>query len=408
VAALVVVVHHCVLTLPSLARQQQAPDPTSRAWWLTYTPLHLPWAGGEAVLVFFVLSGLVLTLPFGPATPAATWWAYYRKRLVRLYVPVAAAVVVTGVLVALVPRRADGGVSWWTAAHAVRPTVGALAHDALLLDGTGWLNSALWSLEYEVWFSLLLPVFVVVTRRLALPLWVSVPVALWGVGWAASIGHELLSYMFVFAVGALMAGGREDLEVWCGRISLSRRRRPAWAAVTAAGLALLLGEWWLRLVVSDRTLWLPVGRPVGVLGAAVVVTCCAWGPGRTALERRVPQWLGLVSFSLYLVHEPLVVSIATLTGPTPRGMLVTVLLGVPAALLAARGFHRWVERPSQRLASWAGRPTGRRRAASRGGTDTVVLPATSTHPCPPGCEPLPLGNHRGAVSAVAGTSEGER
>jgi hypothetical protein len=44
-AAFIVVVHHCVLALPSLADQLDGPDRSSPAWWMTYTPAHLLWAG---------------------------------------------------------------------------------------------------------------------------------------------------------------------------------------------------------------------------------------------------------------------------------------------------------------------------------------------------------------------------
>jgi hypothetical protein len=68
VAALIVVVHHTLLTVPSLSVAYFLDGPAavrgSKAWWLSWTPLHLIWAGGEAVIVFFVLSGFVLALPY--------------------------------------------------------------------------------------------------------------------------------------------------------------------------------------------------------------------------------------------------------------------------------------------------------------------------------------------------------
>jgi peptidoglycan/LPS O-acetylase OafA/YrhL len=356
VAALVVVVHHAALTLPSLALQNQLPDRSSPAWWLAYTPLHLGWAGGEAVLVFFVLSGLVLALPHLREPRRGTWLPYYLKRAVRLYVPVAVAVVVTGLVVTLVPRVVQPGWSWWMAAHAVQPDAHLLAHDAGLLAGTGWLNSALWSLRYEVFFSLFLPVFVVLARRLGASLWLSVPFALWGIGWAVSAGHELISFMFVFAVGVLLAQRLPTLRAWADRIDRSRRRRLAWLALGLAAPTLLLTEWWLKLLTGDWTLWLPLGRPGGVLGAAVLVFCVLHcRPVRAIAESRPAQWLGTVSFSLYLVHEPLVVSVATMTPPTPRGLLVTLSVGVPLSLGAAMIFFHLVERPSMRLAATVGR-----------------------------------------------------
>lgn len=391
-AALVVVLHHCALSLPALAAQQQLPDRTATAWWVTYTPVHLVWAGGEAVLVFFVLSGLVLALPHLREPRAGTWLPYYLKRAVRLYVPVAAAVVVTGVVVSLVPRIADAGWSWWMNAHAVPVRLSVLAHDAALLGGTGWLNSALWSLKYEVFFSLFLPVFVVLARSLTAPLWISVPLALWGVGWAASISHELLSYMFVFAVGVLLAQRLTSLARCADRIARSAVSGAIWALIGVGGALLLLSEWWLKQFAADWTLWVPVGRPASVLGAAIGVFCFLHCPPVRAIgNSRVVQWLGTVSFSLYLVHEPIVVSVAAMNAPTVRGLAVTVLVAPALSLLAAVVFFRVVERPSQRLAGWVGR-LARRRVAEQAPTAVAVpLPGgwdgaargTSYHPPAP-------------------------
>ena len=383
-AALVVVIHHCALTLPALANQNQAPDRSSAAWWLTYTPLHLVWAGGEAVLVFFVLSGLVLALPHLRTPQPGTWLPYYVKRAVRLYVPVAAAVVLTGIVVTLVPRVAGPGWSWWMADHAVPARVSVLVHDAGLLGGTGWLNSALWSLKYEVFFSLFLPVFVVVARQLTAPLWASVPLALWGSGWAASISHELLSYMFVFAVGVLLAQRLATLRAWGEQISRSAAASVAWMALGVAGVLLLLSEWWMKQFVSDWTLWLPVGRPAGVLGAAVLVFCflhCR--PLRAFGDTRTVQWLGTVSFSLYLVHEPIVVSVATMTPHTLRGLAVTLVVGIALSLVTAVLFHRLVEVPSQRLAGWLGRTVRHRVVPAAPVVAPVVGPTTVQLPARP-------------------------
>jgi peptidoglycan/LPS O-acetylase OafA/YrhL len=77
-----------LLTFPAFAEVQYgAPAQGLLITALSYTPLHLVWAGPEAVLVFFVLSGLVLSA----ATQGRSdfrWSAYYPSRLMRLYLPV--------------------------------------------------------------------------------------------------------------------------------------------------------------------------------------------------------------------------------------------------------------------------------------------------------------------------------
>lgn len=376
IAALVVVLHHCALTLPGPAAQYRDPDPSAPWAWLAYTPAHLLWAGGEAVLVFFVLSGLVLARPGVLGARRTDWVRYYRKRLVRLYVPVVAAVALTGAILVAVPRVVADWHSWWLDAHALPVSLVALAHDAFLLDDTGWSNSALWSLRYEVFFSLLLPLFIVLVRHLETPVWATVPWALFGIGWAASAGHELISYLFVFAVGVLLARGLPTLSRWGSRVGTLPAAGACWMALLVAAGGLLLTEWWLRLAAVDPTLWLPLGRPGATLGAAVLVFCCLHCPVvRHCCESRPLQWLGGISFSLYLVHEPLVVSVAVLAPSGRAGFALTTGIGLVVSLVAAVVFHRLVERPSQALAEWAGRVGRRRRTPVVGAAprDTVEM-----------------------------------
>jgi peptidoglycan/LPS O-acetylase OafA/YrhL len=66
-AAVVVLVHHALLAAPVFAAAYYGGSVADRvggmAWAFIYTPLHLIWAGTEAVYLFFVLSGVVLTFP---------------------------------------------------------------------------------------------------------------------------------------------------------------------------------------------------------------------------------------------------------------------------------------------------------------------------------------------------------
>ena len=376
-AALVVVVHHCALTYPSLAQQWFGPVRGAQTWWAAYSPLHLFWAGDEAVLVFFLLSGLVLARPLLAAPRPGTWPAYYRKRLVRLYVPVVAAVAATGVVLALVPRLGGPGWSWWMAAHVTTDgDLRGLLRDAVLLTGTDWRNSVLWSMRIEVWFSLLLPLFVVLARPLTVPLVVSVPVVLAAIGWAAAQGHDLLSHLLVFAVGVLLAQRLDVLAGWGTRLSAARGSGWAWTALVVAGLGALMAQWELKGLGAAPGAWVPVGRPVTVAGAALLVFCTLHCPAvRRFAELRFLQWLGALSFSLYLVHEPIVVSLATRAPATSSGLAVVLGVGLPVSLLAAVVFSRLVERPSRRLAGWAGRLGGPRPAAA---------PSAGTPPVAPG------------------------
>ena len=146
-------------------------DPTSHgwAWWVIFSPVHLVWDGTEAVFVFFVLSGYVLTLPMvGRRRDLAGWLAYYPQRLLRLYLPVFASVVLAVLSYVVVRRHVVTDATSWLSAHAGALTPAGVVHDLTLVRGTTWVNSALWSLKWEVVFSVLLPVYIaaaVVARR---------------------------------------------------------------------------------------------------------------------------------------------------------------------------------------------------------------------------------------------------
>ena len=165
-AALIVVAHHSLLTGRSFAAPYMGSGGgrfPAVQWWLTSTPLHIVWAGQEAVLVFFVLSGFALAC--ATEGRAISWPAYYSGRLVRLYLPVWAALGVGALAFELVPRVSSPHASWWLNDHAKPLTRGLLLHDALVVRGTNWLVSPLWSLKWEVLFSLLLPLAVVGASR---------------------------------------------------------------------------------------------------------------------------------------------------------------------------------------------------------------------------------------------------
>ena len=117
----------------------------------------------------------------------------------------------------------------------------------------------------------------------------------------------------------------------------------------AGSLVLLVGEWMMRPVFASGSLVNTLLSQLSLLGAAgLVLSAIAVRPVRSALEARPTQWLGRVSFSLYLVHMPILATLTFVLGDD-RWWLVAILT-LPLALLAAWGFHRIVERPSHRLA----------------------------------------------------------
>lgn len=343
VAALVVVFHHLLLTNKWYAdRIYQLPSTLPIRPWVSprtlveYSPLHLTYAGIEAVMTFFVLSGFVLV----PSVRRYGAHAYAVGRLLRLYIPIVGAAVLAAIWAGLYVGNHAHFASWWLNGHvpSVRPT--DVASSVWLLDGTGALNSALWSMRYEVMFSLVLPAllwrFAETPQRLRPYGRMALLLGLTGLG--ASLHFGILEYLPVFFLGVAL---RE--------IPVALRFRGALALLGASVLTLswTLAGFGLTLGAS----LLPVSQAIGAV--LLVQACRSGGVLAASLSTPIPQYLGRLSYSLYLVHSPLIflvwLRVGTVRGATSElwhGALLLV-----AALVVADLFHRTVERSALRVSA---------------------------------------------------------
>ncbi|MEJ1231390.1 MAG: acyltransferase [Galbitalea sp.] len=356
IAALVVVFHHVYqVARPYIEPTTNAWAPFSFWWWISATPIKLLSAGSEAVLVFFVLSGLVVPLPL-LGKSVRSWLGFYVSRLVRLYLPVWASLLLATFWINAFPHPASSVTagSWAADSNGTSTPIGLLFSEAGLVRGSFATNSVLWSLSWEVLFSLLLPLFIL-GARLVKRFWAPAVVLCTGLTLLGRYVHsDALLYLPVFFIGTLVAVNLEALRSWAEHF----RRRPyagvvGWG-VTTVSLLLIVAAWILRPVVSiNDTFWsFTIGAlvPFGALG--IVACAIVFGPVRSGLSMRIPQWLGKISFSLYLTHLPIIMVLVYLFGAW-NWVLVGVV-GVPVVLLVGQVFYRFVEAPSHRLAKRAG------------------------------------------------------
>ncbi len=343
VAALVVMLSHIVLaSVATLGTAAYLDLPALGAWKLVAnSPLAVVWAGSELVTVFFVLSAFVLTraaLRSGSGWRAAP---YYAGRLVRLYLPVWGSVALAAGLALVLTRPATvSGTDLWLSPFRAPVTFDMACHSLSLASAAPGapLNGALWSLHWEVLFSLALPL-----GLLAAPLLRRQPLPVLALALAAVVVAPrpgAVTYLAPFVVGTVLAL-REDAIV-AARTRLAGRR--VLALLAPSGVILLTADLWL----PDTTRGAGRGGALVIVGAALAVLTPLLDPRCAALLRRPAiQWLGRRSYSLYLVHEPIVVALAFALGGPSFWVLLPLAAG--ASLLAAALFHRLVERPSQRL-----------------------------------------------------------
>ena len=348
-------VHHSLLLSPPLANAYLNDRPTVGSWpWvLTDTPLHLIWAGTEAVFLFFVLSGFVLTLPAAQGR-RLNLQRYYPQRALRLYIPIALGAALALGLINAVARTVHPGASWWLNAHATTAGVGDAVRIGEAVYGTNYLNSAYWSLQWEVTFSIALPLFVIAMVRLRLWAPVSAAVLIVALVHSTHSSHHSWLYLPMFGLGALMAQQIGALD----RAGARLNAMPRWLQADLLMLAtvMLTYRWLVPLnhFAQDSQAFTTAALLVTLAGACAIVWIFASVDlGHRIGTNRVIAWLGKRSFSLYLVHEPIVVTTAFLLhGTTDAGLVLAIAL--PVSLLAAEIFGRLCEVPAHRLARYVG------------------------------------------------------
>jgi len=331
--------------------------------WLYATPLRLAVAGPAAVLLFFVLSGFVLTLtinsPKGP-----TYAPFAVARFARIWPPFAAAILASALLCFFLEARPVSGTSiWFNAAWSGGATAkNVLRH--LAMTGTGIdLDSPMWSLVHELRISIILPMLVILTKRggyasvIAAALFSLACVELNGL--VPQFSHEsswisTTIYIYFFVIGILLA-------LNAGRVTALLSAVPrGWIAglwvLALTGMAVAPADTSHVVTIGNGLLLLVDGLAAGLIVALSIIE----GRAAKILLSRVPSYLGRISYSLYLTHLVVIISLLHFVG-NRLPLQLTVAAAIPLAIVVADLCQRFIEGPSQRLgkllASRIGGPT---------------------------------------------------
>ncbi len=355
--------------------------------WLVITfPTRLLFAGHQAVVLFFVLSGFVLTLPIlrgkQPSYPI-----FLQKRLLRIYVPYFGALLLAlaGDLLFHGPTRT--GPSWpaiWAGQTWTEPVSGSLLlNHVLLLGNYNWsqINTAFWSLIVELRISLIIPLLataIVSLRARWSMLLVAVvsaaghPLAVLCAGWLVLRPKEpiesqtfiTLHYLMMFLLGSLLAARLPRVLGWY-------RRLPRFSFVGLLPAMLLLYDATVpeRLVKAHAphrllsALFQEQPRDWFITAGALllIVLALECKPMQSLLNYRPINRLGQISYSLYLVHGTVLFTLMHLL-PLETSASYVLALYLPLTLLLAESFFRVVEQPAMHAGKQIGARAGIHRA----------------------------------------------
>jgi peptidoglycan/LPS O-acetylase OafA/YrhL len=316
-------------------------------------PRLLP-GGFVGVDLFFVLSGLLITrllLRELDDTERIGFGAFMGRRLRRLY-PALTGMTAAVVVLLVATDRVGAGADQLTAGELAQAAGATLLYVSNLVQARGWPFpgelSHTWSLAIEAQFYLLWPLVLLAFRALRLPRGAQVGAlvaAMVAVAVHRSVlwtdqAHYLPLYLRTDTrIDVVLAGCLLGMLVHWGWWRTARwLRLPALAGVAVLLLAGLLSE------TGDVRMYRDFGLSAVALAALAVVASALLDPGGPV--GRLAGWrplavLGDRSYSLYLWHVPVFLTVARHIGDRPVALRVASGLLVTAVL--TEGSYRLVE-----------------------------------------------------------------
>jgi peptidoglycan/LPS O-acetylase OafA/YrhL len=290
------------------------------------------WAGKLGVQFFFVISGFVIPYAlFRSGYTLKGFWTFMGRRFVRIappaYIALLPMIVLHYLAVYFTGRGIEG--SDYPGLNAAS-ILGNLAFIPEYI-GSAYFNFVYWTLTVEFEFYIVIAlVFPLIAQ--GSPNWRIAAVLLGILALAAVLPEpKFMQHAMYFVLGVV---------VFLWQWTTADRTMLGAVAALAAAEGFLIGT--------------PGAAPASLLAALIIFSRTTWRSAPT-------DWLGRISYSLYITHIPagcfaeVALKRVLPWHTTPGGKLVMLVIYVVLALLVAWLFHRFLEKPFLLLSKRIGR-----------------------------------------------------
>ncbi|MFJ7983333.1 acyltransferase family protein [Lysinibacillus xylanilyticus] len=334
-AAIAVVFGHFCLILPSL--------PGS----IKFSPLRFLWAGGEAVIIFYVLSGYVLSMALYHSK--TNYWGYLIKRFVRIYIPYYVWIFITfAVFFIFSPYEVTGLRDWFYDKWQGPVTKLDIINHIVLLNNffTDNYNPVIWSLAQEMRISIVFPLLFLLFYKQS---WkktilfamsfslISIFLNMLHIGKAEGFYNgyaDTLHFTSMFMVGMLLFKHQEELTQLYKNMKNSNRK-----LLIALGVFLYLYSILIYgLFQNDNTFLL---KDWGVVIGVSIIIIMAMNnlKVKAILNKGVFVYLGEISYSIYLCHFPITMVLFKLLYAKIPTLFLLILCITTTILCSILSYH---------------------------------------------------------------------
>ncbi|WP_277679217.1 acyltransferase family protein [Gracilibacillus dipsosauri] len=358
ISAMIVIVFHCLISFNIFynANYNGVYDNVFIQWF-TESPLNILWAGNEAVLLFFILSGFVLTFPFQKGS-YNNYWEFATKRFFRIYVPY--IIIMFSSVLIMYMFMGMNTVNGLSSAYETRWDHGitlksVISFIFMIGYDTANVNGVVWSLYHEMRISLIFPFLMFFLMKYK---WIkSVPAALFLnliltgflyfvssnapieiMGTLSKIAAETFYYLTYFIFGAGLALKREVVTNYFRKISWKIK-----FVLWLMSFSLIANKWMFTLIEFENSFIQEIVSGLGILLLFSLVLSSKSADKALTIEPL--KFLGEISYSIYLVHIPvLMVTTIVLSKfiPVWITLIFVPILSIPVAWIA----YKFIEKPA--------------------------------------------------------------
>lgn len=303
-----------------------------------------------AVGVFIVLSGYCLMLPIARKNDQiGSLRQFFRRRALRILPPYYITLALSILFIATIAGQKTGGFSDLNLPLKTDTVLAHLflIHDLPLHIQGGKINYPLWSIPVEFQIYLLMPLIALSLRvagNVRTLVW-TMALGLLHFGLHGRIDSMVPWYVGLFTMGAIAAR-------WCMQRPAKIDPRLSMVAWSLLALCALISFKKGFLFMSWHQYYFD--NVIGAVTAILLCTSYVDVAKKESFFTRLLSWkpleeVGVFSYSLYLIHAPLLhlgnMIFTRLFHPSEEGMLLLLLLSIPAIIGFAKLFYLAFERP---------------------------------------------------------------
>lgn len=355
IAAIIVLLGHFLALFPILGK---------KVMYSTFGAyFSILWQGHSAVIIFFVLSGFVLSLPFYKGTEF-NYLKYLIKRVCRIYIPyIVILFIAIGIKLGIHSKigTIPGLVQWgsWNIEVSFNRV---MDHILFLREfNSDAFIMVIWSLVHEMRISIVFPLIIFLLLRVNWKVSIGIAMFLSVIGYLLmkNIPSEFnmpvstnyfitLHYSSMFIIGALLAKNREYLVSKIINSKVKYILLPlgllffSYPRIPFMLLSKLIGE-------IDYDLYLIIIDWYICFGAVLIILSALSSKLFSKLLLIKPvQFIGEISYSLYLVHPiVLLTTVHIFYGkiPVPLILLISFLFTMVVSVLC----YKFIEIPSIKI-----------------------------------------------------------